>query len=834
MTTYNTGNPVPSADARDRYDNSQTLDEVVNGDSESYSSRTGKQVISLGGMNSRFNNAQEVRAQEFTEAQAERESEYSADKISRDTEFAEDQAERSEEFDAAQALRESTFEQFLEGSGWSSIGAYAAGISIVSHTQTFDYLGQPYSLKPSIPTSITSPYVTTGDWATEGVNFKLVGDNSLRQDLALLTQGSGIVAHGLTGAKPVRTLGSAVRTLDTAFFGLLADGSDETAKLRAVALELQDTGITLSLSKGVIGVTGTVDIKGFSFVAKAGAAVKGMGDNQSAFVNGAIQVLAGGVFEGCVFSSGSMVAAFASGFANRPSMVYVNGGKFVGSVYSQIYMAVKYSSGEVDAKTWGGVYGALNAELVADMPYLIKHRYYNAGVAYSDKLPVSFDVVDCRATYVRVPKTITSPIELDITGNFSTKNGLWVQGDGTYGGGQVENLILRGSISRAGYYKDAAGVTRDGHGAGTCLEILNSPNTQSYINTRQPQGYNVAFASGSHDSQIGGMHLGNGGDPVVVVVNSNRVSVTGELRKGTVGVSIGEDGSASNGTMVSAVIRDMTAAPILFDTGVGLEISGCTISGEPTLGSYTGVWAGPGEVRSAVVVRTINANDVVMTNNSINGWFTHDIIDRSTIPGRLRVTRTGAPYAAPILDRNDLYMNKFSRQGVGAKFTRVLNDADTTGHAYVGEMSVPASGPSFSSATLNPLLQNLTDFDITGLTLSEIRKKYAVVVYMKYVAAANGKRIAFSIQSDGGTVHTPQIFYGVFGSGANSIGGVMHPLVDGEWVPLTMNLDSLIYSGADPAALTHFLVYKMDSPATFDLTITKPVLVYIGTPEKAP
>lgn len=151
MTTYNTGNPVPSADARDRYDNSQTLDEVVNGDSASYTTRTGKQVISLGGMNSRFNNAQD---------------------------------ERESAFNLSQEEKQEAFQSFLDGAGWSSLGAYAAGISIVSHTQTVDYLGQPYQLKPSIPASLDAPYITTGDWATEGVNFKLVGDNSLRQDLA--------------------------------------------------------------------------------------------------------------------------------------------------------------------------------------------------------------------------------------------------------------------------------------------------------------------------------------------------------------------------------------------------------------------------------------------------------------------------------------------------------------------------------------------------------------------------------------------------------------------------------------------------------------------------
>ena len=165
MTTYNTGNPVPSADARDRYDNSQTLDEVVNGDSESYTSRTGKQVISLGGMNSRFNNAQDARESAFNLSQEEKQEE---------------------------------FQSFLDGTGWSSLGAYSAGVVITSHTQTIDYQGQPYQLKPSIPASLDAPYITTGVWATEGVNFKLVGDNSLRQDLAAnggaLTIGSNVVA----------------------------------------------------------------------------------------------------------------------------------------------------------------------------------------------------------------------------------------------------------------------------------------------------------------------------------------------------------------------------------------------------------------------------------------------------------------------------------------------------------------------------------------------------------------------------------------------------------------------------------------------------------------
>lgn len=148
MTTYNTKNPVPSADARDRYDNSQVFDELMNGPAPRTPDRLGILRQSWAGIEADFLGSQTTRA--------------------------------------------AAFQAFLDAIGWSSLGAYAAGISIVSHTQTIDYAGQPYQLKPSVPASIDAPYVTTGVWAAEGVNFKLVGDNSLRQDLAAPSGGKNI------------------------------------------------------------------------------------------------------------------------------------------------------------------------------------------------------------------------------------------------------------------------------------------------------------------------------------------------------------------------------------------------------------------------------------------------------------------------------------------------------------------------------------------------------------------------------------------------------------------------------------------------------------------
>ena len=167
MTTYNTGNPVPSADARDRYDNSQTLDEVVNGDSESYATRTGKQVISLGGMNSRFNDAQNSRRVE-----------YATDKLERDNEFENDQAVRATAFAQAQIERQFEFNTFLQSSGYETPVDYTPGINITRPTQVVRYLGELYRAKDS-----ALPFVTTTFPADES-KWLANGDNSLRQDLA--------------------------------------------------------------------------------------------------------------------------------------------------------------------------------------------------------------------------------------------------------------------------------------------------------------------------------------------------------------------------------------------------------------------------------------------------------------------------------------------------------------------------------------------------------------------------------------------------------------------------------------------------------------------------
>ena len=165
MTTYNTGNAVPSANAKDRYDNSQTFDEVVNALTETTVNRVGRTIYTFAGMESAFNVAQFNRATEYT-----------ADKLARDTEFAEDQAERVVEFNT-----------FLSNSGYETPVDYAPGILITRVTQQVRYLGELYRPKEGV-----IPFTTT-TFPADAAKWISNGDNALRQELADPSKGAGLL-----------------------------------------------------------------------------------------------------------------------------------------------------------------------------------------------------------------------------------------------------------------------------------------------------------------------------------------------------------------------------------------------------------------------------------------------------------------------------------------------------------------------------------------------------------------------------------------------------------------------------------------------------------------
>lgn len=136
MTYYNTGNPVPSANPKDFYDNAQTMDRVVNQNINSTTTRTQKHIYTFAGMEYAFN-------------------------------------------------------QFLLQNGYVDLGNYQAGLVIDFRNKIFVKDGSYFRIRANV----TLPYITTGNWASESANFLALSDQTLRSDL-LLPSGSLLVSGG--------------------------------------------------------------------------------------------------------------------------------------------------------------------------------------------------------------------------------------------------------------------------------------------------------------------------------------------------------------------------------------------------------------------------------------------------------------------------------------------------------------------------------------------------------------------------------------------------------------------------------------------------------------
>lgn len=157
MTKYNTGNPVGSADPRDRHDNSQAFDEGMNSENPNFNDRLG-------------------RARKSWQA------------------FEDQVDQQQSEFDAEQADREQRFNNFIASSGYTGTGEngatenYAAGIEFTEYNQVLrDANGEIWRVSGATEL----PYITTGAGLPEAGAFVPVGDAVLRQELASPSPGKG-------------------------------------------------------------------------------------------------------------------------------------------------------------------------------------------------------------------------------------------------------------------------------------------------------------------------------------------------------------------------------------------------------------------------------------------------------------------------------------------------------------------------------------------------------------------------------------------------------------------------------------------------------------------
>lgn len=126
MTTYATGNPVPSTAVKDLLDNSENFDVAVNGNGLYWNDRLGVIRLSWKGFETQFAN-------------------------------------------------------YLQNQGFQFLGDYSSGpITIGAVNQVFSYLGNYYRPGPGL----ALPYTTVSNWAIDQPKFLLAGDGVLRSDMS--------------------------------------------------------------------------------------------------------------------------------------------------------------------------------------------------------------------------------------------------------------------------------------------------------------------------------------------------------------------------------------------------------------------------------------------------------------------------------------------------------------------------------------------------------------------------------------------------------------------------------------------------------------------------
>ncbi|WP_313240349.1 glycosyl hydrolase family 28-related protein [Stutzerimonas kunmingensis] len=173
--TFNTGNTVPSTDARDLYDNAQNFDQFSVGQELEYPDRLGVPRRSIAGIRHQVNEA-------------------------------------------------------LADLGYIVKGDYAAGLVIGTYGELFSKDGEFYRAKAGL----ALPYSLNGSWAVDAPKFVSVGDAVLRQELAgeqgaemVGRTGGGALADLLVSApgKGVDLIPGAGRVLDSIASLRLVNGS---------------------------------------------------------------------------------------------------------------------------------------------------------------------------------------------------------------------------------------------------------------------------------------------------------------------------------------------------------------------------------------------------------------------------------------------------------------------------------------------------------------------------------------------------------------------------------------------------------------------------------
>ncbi|MGE1348500.1 hypothetical protein ACMFDB_22325 [Escherichia coli] len=243
MSKYDTGNPVPSASIPDAWDNMQSIDRFANSSDETITTRTGKQLDTLHGINVKSDNQLNEQQDTFELSQSERESSFEEKSNEFESRFSSQLSAQESTFSESQSDKENRFQQFLNTSGYVFLGDYQDGpFQFSARNQYIRYGNEYYRLNAATDVGFTTTGTDATSFANDVTHFVLMDGDTLRQDL-----GSGEGAM-----KVYRNASPLARIIRSSIFEYLTE-ADQQALLTIPGVNvIADYALKKAIADGVM------------------------------------------------------------------------------------------------------------------------------------------------------------------------------------------------------------------------------------------------------------------------------------------------------------------------------------------------------------------------------------------------------------------------------------------------------------------------------------------------------------------------------------------------------------------------------------------------------
>ena len=243
MSEYDTGNPVPSASIPDAWDNMQSIDRFANSSDETITTRTGKQLDTLHGINVKADSQRTEQQDSFELSQSERASSFEEKTNEFESRFSSQLSTQESTFSESQTDKENRFQQFLLSSGYVFLGDYENGpFQFSARNQYIRYNNQYYRLNAATDVGFTTTGTDATSFANDVTHFVLMDGDTLRQDL-----GSGEGAM-----KVYRNASPLARIIRSSIFEYLTE-ADQQALLTIPGVNvIADYALKKAIADGVM------------------------------------------------------------------------------------------------------------------------------------------------------------------------------------------------------------------------------------------------------------------------------------------------------------------------------------------------------------------------------------------------------------------------------------------------------------------------------------------------------------------------------------------------------------------------------------------------------